>query len=486
MIKFSGCLSVIFWLGFAGLARADGTGTGLTGNYFTSNNFSGTSSSRVDATVNFNWGTGSPGFGGLGTNNFSIRWSGQVEPRYSDTYTFYVTADDGATLWVNDRLIVSRLLAATPAQMAGQIALKAGQRVNLRLEYIERTNNASVVLEWASTNQTREVIPSSQLYSNTLPAERGSILREHWANLPGTAITNLTSYTNYPNLPDGRENFITFECLQTNWATNVGTHLTGYLMPTTNGVYTFAVAASDTAQLWLSTDTNPANKLLIASVTNATAFRDWSNQAPQISTGITLVGWQKYYIELLHKAGTNNNHYSVAWQPPGATQFSVIGADNLIPAGLNNLLPAQTNIFNRLAQSHPRLFATAERFAWLQAQVTNNPTGQPAQWYASIYASATNLFNTPPETYTLDSTGDILNVSRAVFTRLYQLGLAWKISGDTNFAERAWIELNAAGNFPEFWFQRDRAIFLFIFHATILFGRVGQWLSMGITKKIKS
>ena len=161
MNLFSRFLAAIFLLGFAGLTQA--AGAGLTGEYFTTNNFSGTASTRVDAAVNFDWGTGSPGFGGLGSNNFSIRWSGQLEPRYNDTYTFYVTADDGATLWVNDRLIVSRLLAATPTQMAGQITLRAGQRVNIRLEYIERTNSASILLEWASTNQTREVVPQSQL-----------------------------------------------------------------------------------------------------------------------------------------------------------------------------------------------------------------------------------------------------------------------------------------------------------------------------------
>ena len=180
------------------VANITPNGTGLTGDYFTANNFTGTKTSRVDATVNFDWGTGSPGFGGLGTDNFSIRWSGQIEPRYGETYTFYVTADDGATLWVNDRLIVSRLFSATPAQMAGQITLKAGQRVNLRLEFIEKTNNASVLLEWASASQAREVVPQSQLYPTTMPAERGSILREHWANLPGTAVTALTSSTNYP------------------------------------------------------------------------------------------------------------------------------------------------------------------------------------------------------------------------------------------------------------------------------------------------
>ena len=185
MSKFPNLPAVLLlWLVVFATQTASAQGTGLAGDYFATTNFSGTKTTRVDTTVNFDWGTGSPGFGGLGSNNFSVRWSGQLEPRYNDTYTFYVTADDGATLWVNNRLIVSRLLAVTNAVVTGQIALKAGQRVNIMLEYFETTNNANIRLEWASTNQVREVIPQSQLYSNTLPSERGSILREHWANLP--------------------------------------------------------------------------------------------------------------------------------------------------------------------------------------------------------------------------------------------------------------------------------------------------------------
>ncbi len=352
-------VSFLSAIGLACAVGARAAGTGLTGEYFTTNSFTGTKTTRVDAIINFNWGEGSPGIGGLGTNNFSVRWSGQLEPHYDETYTFYVTADDGATLWVNDRLIVSRLFAATPAQMAGQIALKAGQRVNLRLEYIETTGDASAILEWASASQSREVIPQSQLYPAIKPAESGTVLCEHWANLPGTAVSALTSATNYPDKPDGREMLLSFECLQTNWSHNIGTHVRGYLLPEVDGVYTFAVAASDTAELWLSTDTNAANKQLIASVASATGFREWTNQVSQVSTGRALVAWQKYYVELLHKAGTNDHHFSVAWQPPGAAQFEVIGADYLIPSGLTDPLPAQTNIFDTLASSHPRLFATA-------------------------------------------------------------------------------------------------------------------------------
>ena len=79
-----------------------GTGTGLTGEYF--NNTSLTAPvvlTRTDATLNLRWGGGSPGTG-VNADQFSVRWTGQVQPRYTDTYTFYLMSDDGSRLWVNN------------------------------------------------------------------------------------------------------------------------------------------------------------------------------------------------------------------------------------------------------------------------------------------------------------------------------------------------------------------------------------------------
>ena len=82
-------------------------GDGLLAEYFNNSNFTNRQLVRTDATVNFNWGTGSPATG-IGADTFSVRWSGQVEPRYSETYTFRTRTDDGVRLWVNDQLIIDQ------------------------------------------------------------------------------------------------------------------------------------------------------------------------------------------------------------------------------------------------------------------------------------------------------------------------------------------------------------------------------------------
>jgi len=38
---------------------------------------------------------------------FGVRWQGQVQPQYSETYYFDVVADDGVMLWVNGQLVIS-------------------------------------------------------------------------------------------------------------------------------------------------------------------------------------------------------------------------------------------------------------------------------------------------------------------------------------------------------------------------------------------
>ncbi|MBI3880606.1 MAG: hypothetical protein HY301_11165 [Verrucomicrobia bacterium] len=465
-------LVLLAWLAVVVDARA--AGTGLTGDYFTANNFTGTKTARTDATVDFDWGTGSPGFGGLGTNNFSVRWSGQLEPRYTETYTFYVTADDGARLWVNDRPVAVRTVFNTnSALFFGQIALTAGERVNVRVEFIETTGNARVRLEWASASQAREVVPQSQLYPATIVPALGSILKEHWLNLAGTSISTLTSYSNYPAKPDGRDFLLSFECLATNWTDNLGTRVSGYLVPATNGNYTFAVAASDRAELWLSTDTNPANKVLIATVTNATAFRDWTNQTNQISVPQALTGGGKYFIELLQKAGVGNDHWSVAWRDSTNAAFAVIDAAFLVPNGLDRAIPAQTNFLDTLAQGHPRLFASAERFAWLKWQVTNNPNGQPAKWFTTIYNATTNLLTNTFIVFAPDNRGTILTEARAELDRIGKLGLVWRVTGDTNYAARAWQELTNAGALTN-W--NDAAHFLDTAEMTHTFALGYDWL----------
>lgn len=143
----------------------EGSGDGITGTYFNGSNFETEVATRIDDNIDFNWDIGSP-MPGVNENRFSVRWTGQVQPRFSGTYTFYSTADNGAKLWVNDQLIIDNWIGLTGSTYSGTIDLVAGEKYNLKLEYYENSGTAGCKLEWASPMQSREAIPKSQLYKD--------------------------------------------------------------------------------------------------------------------------------------------------------------------------------------------------------------------------------------------------------------------------------------------------------------------------------
>src|SRR3954451_9051754 len=83
------------------------TNAGLRGDYFANPSLSGAPAfTRNDVRVDFDWGLAAPGgspdapYNRVGADRFSVRWTGQVVPRFSEVYVFVVKADDGARLSV--------------------------------------------------------------------------------------------------------------------------------------------------------------------------------------------------------------------------------------------------------------------------------------------------------------------------------------------------------------------------------------------------
>ncbi len=140
------------------------SGTGLTGKYYDASTFATLVTTGTDATVNFDWGTAIPsGTASTNANTFSVVWSGQIEPEFTEPSTFYVAADDSATLWINDQAVCHRSFAQSGnPTTTGQIKLEAGKKVNIR-QYDELTGTASVKLEWATASRPGEVIPAATL-----------------------------------------------------------------------------------------------------------------------------------------------------------------------------------------------------------------------------------------------------------------------------------------------------------------------------------
>jgi hypothetical protein len=419
---------------------------GLTGRYFDEYDFTSQVTSRTDTTVDFDWGTSIPAGTALTSGDyFSVRWTGQIEPLFSETYTFYVAADNGSRLWIDDKPIAVRAeYVSGGLNMRGTAKLTAGRRVNIRLEMMEGSGNAVAKLEWSSPSVARQVIPQSRLFTDEVNAETGALMKEVWDGVAGTAISQLTGQANYPNRPLARDFIPSFESFHPNWSDTFGTRVTGFIVPQVSGSYSFAVAGDDIVELSLSTGSSEGNKALIASAPSATGFREWTKFPSQVSMTRTLTAGQKYFVELLHVEATGSDHFSVAWKTPGSATWEVIGGDYLVQAGIDRPQPAESSLLDTLATGHPRVLATQERFDWLKAQILANPSGNQANWYNTLLVQADDMLTQPVNVYDAD---DNLDVSRSVLDRMYTLALVWQISGDSQYAERAWQELDAARNF---------------------------------------
>lgn len=139
-----------------------GSGTGLRGEYFSTRTLTTSVLTRTDATVDFRW-SGSPGTG-VPSNNFSVRWSGQVSPRYTGPTTFHTVSGDGIRLWVNGQLLIDNWTDHGDTENSGTITLTAGQRYDLKLEHYDASGDATARLSWSSSCEAKAVVPAAQLY----------------------------------------------------------------------------------------------------------------------------------------------------------------------------------------------------------------------------------------------------------------------------------------------------------------------------------
>ena len=100
----------------------------------------------------------------LANEKISIRFTGDFEVPITDGYTFTTVSDDGVRLWVDDVLLIDDWKDQAATANSGNISLKAGARVPLRLDYYNNLYGGSVKLSWNTSETDDKVLDSSAIF----------------------------------------------------------------------------------------------------------------------------------------------------------------------------------------------------------------------------------------------------------------------------------------------------------------------------------
>ena len=295
--------------GGGGAGSPGAGGTGLRGEYFSGTAFASLITTRTDATVNFTWGVGAPA-SNVGTDDFSVRWTGEVYAPATGTYTFSTVSDDGVRLWVGSQLLIDNWTDHGATTDNGSVVLQAGQKYPVKLEYYEAGGAATIQLRWTYPGQSAQVIPQSMLF----PSGSGSgswsggesgggsgvtsgLSGEYWNGLFGSYVTTRTDATvNFtwgygsPGGNVGADNF------SVRWTGEVTTPVTGW--------YQFSTFSDDGVRLWVG------NQLLID---------NWTDHGPTTDTSgaVWLNEGQRYAIRLEYYEGGVWSTIQLQWAYPG-------------------------------------------------------------------------------------------------------------------------------------------------------------------------
>ena len=136
---------------------------GLKGEYFDNKDLTSLMEVRTDSNINFNWHNLAP-VSSVQPDTFSVRWTGKLKPKYSETYTISSVSDDGIRVWVNGVLVIDSWFNQSWMERKGTISLTAGVPVDFKVEFYDDLNGAAAQVSWASLSQAKEVIPASALF----------------------------------------------------------------------------------------------------------------------------------------------------------------------------------------------------------------------------------------------------------------------------------------------------------------------------------
>ncbi|MCH2612371.1 MAG: PA14 domain-containing protein [Pirellulales bacterium] len=170
-------------------------------------------------------------------------------------------------------------------------------------------------------------VPGIYTPKGDVPTEaEGFITVREYHGIGTTSLATLMAQAKFPDTPDVNTVATYFEWPQSgdievnppgNVRDNYGWHLIGYIHPPETGEYIFSVATDDNSQLWLSTDSDPANAAQITQESTWVGVRNFQPASDETTSApVFLEKGKAYFIECFAKEGGGGDNMAVAWSLP--------------------------------------------------------------------------------------------------------------------------------------------------------------------------
>ncbi|MFI4896360.1 MAG: PA14 domain-containing protein, partial [Phycisphaerales bacterium JB059] len=277
---------------------------------------------RTSTVPSVNFPSTSEGFYAEGPADwFALRLVGEIDVPETGSWTFTLSSDEGARLWIDGQLVVNDGLAHSYRSRDGVVWLDEGTHT-IEVRYLERRYNAGLVLEWTGPTTAREVIPPGALWS---PVEEPTF--EGGEGLWVGWVRGVSHATNVGQIDWGSHDRIELAERVAYPITSgsfelggpedhFGANLVGQIEIDEEGEWTFELGSDESAMLLID------GSVVVADA-SAHSFR-WKSGTVTLAEGLHRV--EVRYLERRYSAGL-----FLAWRGPSDAHTSIVPSSAFHP-----------------------------------------------------------------------------------------------------------------------------------------------------------
>lgn len=308
------------------LSWSDST-RGVLAQYYSDTTLTNLVLTQVEPQVAATWGSYSP-MPSVPVDNFSSKWTADVEAPVTGNYQFCLTSDDAMSVKLSGVTILNAAASATNL-CSSNVALVGGLKYPLEVQHKEFTGSASLRLEWSAM-----VLTTTVLAKQTIPPERlflpityvaptnGLTVRyydtqDYNRGLTASPVNTFAAARVVPQANiDWTSGNYRPEYNQLTSSSSISGRFTGRLEASCTGVTEFRLDVDDTGAFWLDD---------VRVLTRSTAG--------SASGSIYMVAGQRYDLKIDWTNSSGAAKVQLYWKPCSAASFVLVPSTNLLPTG---------------------------------------------------------------------------------------------------------------------------------------------------------